>query len=309
MNAEQRKSWLAERKSGLGGTDIASLVGVGYGTPQTVWADKTNPEVVDGDVHPLLRIGKATESLNAELYCKRMGLDRFDINPHGERITRNPKHSFAFASLDFERVDGRPVETKYTVFFGNERWGEELTDQIPFGYIPQTHWQMDAVGSDVADVSVLSGSGEHRVYQVGRDVKLMAMLIEIGGEFWEKFVRTCTPPPDDWMHPAAKELTARLVAIEKERTVVLDDDAGQLAADFVRLKEIIKEAEAEADAKKSQLEILMDAQGVPRAGKAIAGDIRLSRWIVEEAYVEPKPYIRKAYAQFRATAIKPKGKK
>jgi putative phage-type endonuclease len=303
-----RNQWLAERKTGLGGTDISSLVGVGYGTPQTVWADKTNPEVVDAEVHPLLRIGKATEWINADLYCKRMSIHRDDVK-NNEGLTRSPKHSFAFASLDFQRVDGRPVETKYTVFFGNERWGEELTDQIPFGYIPQVHWQMDAVGSDVADVSVLSGSGEHRVYQVGRDVKFMALLIEVGGEFWEKFVKTGTPPPDDWMHPAAEELTARLVAIEKERTVVLDDDAGQLAADFVRLKEIIKEAEAEADAKKSQLEILMDAQGVPRAGKAIAGDIRLSRWIVEEAYVEPKPYTRKAYAQFRATAIKPKGKR
>ncbi len=308
MNTEQRLAWLAERKKGLGGTDIASLCGVGYRTPLEIWQDKTTPEVIEDNVHPLLLIGQATEDLNAMLYCQRMSMDRSEVIKPAA-MTWHKSNPIAFASLDFQRVDSRPLETKYTIFFGQERWGEEMTDQIPFGYIPQGQWEMACSGSDVVDFSVLSGSGDHRVYQLGQDAKLIGLLFEIGGEFWDRFVKTATPPPSDWMHPAAEELTSRLIAIEKERAVVLDDDAAKLAADFVRLKEIAKEADEEADAIKSKLEIAMDLHGVPRPGKAIAGDVRLSRWIVEEAYIEPKPYLRKAYGQFRATKIKPKSPK
>lgn len=306
MTSLDRKAWLAERKTGLGATDIASLCGVGFGTPQTVWADKTTPEVPDDEPHPLLAIGLATERLNVGLYCRRMGLTYGEDVAKPLPILRHPNQSFAFASLDFETSAGIPVETKYTIFFTDARWGEELTDQVPFGYITQGQWQLGCANRDYQDVSVLSGSGEHRIYRVCRDVKLVGLLLDIGGEFWDRFVTTGTPPPNDWMHPAREELTARLIAIEKERHVVLTGEAEEIAANFVRLKEIAKDADDEAERMKSALNLAMDQHGVPRPGKAIAGDVRLSRWIVEEAYVEPKPYLRKAYEQFRATKIKPK---
>ena len=73
------------------------------------------------------------------------------------------------------------------------------------------------------------------------------------------------------MHPAREELTARLIAIEKERHVVLTGEAEEIAANFVRLKEIAKDADDEAERMKSALNLAMDQHGVPRPGKAIAG--------------------------------------
>jgi len=305
MNTTERATWLAERKTGLGGTDIASLCGVGFGTPQTVYADKISPVVDDAEVHPLLQIGLATERMNVELYCKKMGLVYGEDVCKPLPIIRHKVEPFAFASLDFETDAGVSIETKYTVFFGDERWGEELTDQVPFGYVTQGQWQLACSEGDYQDLSVLSGTGDHRIYRVGRDPKLIGLLLEIGGEFWNRFVKTMTPPPLGWMPPAREAFVNRLIEIAKDKQVVLDDEAAGLADEFVRLKEIVKEAVSEISAKQQRLEILMGD-----AGKAIAGDVRLSRWIVAETIIPAKEaHPRRAYSQFRATKIKPsKGK-
>ncbi|MFO0937866.1 MAG: YqaJ viral recombinase family protein [Gemmataceae bacterium] len=304
MNPTERKQWLAERKSGLGGTDIASICGVGFGNPLTVYQDKTTTEIIDEEVHPLLQIGLATERMNVEMYCKKMGLVYGEDVRKPTPIVRHKSAPYAFASLDFETADAVPVETKYTILFGDARWGEEMTDQVPFGYVTQGQWQLGCNDGNHQDLSVLSGAGEHRIYRVGRDVRLIGLLLEIGGEFWDKFVRTQTPPPLDWMPPAREAFTERLIAVEREKRIVLGDDAAKLADEFVRLKEIVKDAEIEIDEKQQQLEILMGD-----AGKALAGDVRLSRWIVPETIIPAKEaYPRKAYSQFRATKIKPSQK-
>jgi putative phage-type endonuclease len=299
-----RTAWLAERKKGLGATDISSLIGTGFGTPLSVYLDKTDPAVTDSDnVHPLLRMGLATEEINAREYCRKLDLVYGrDVAKPTEAVTRHGQHAFAFASLDFQRADGRPVETKYTVYFAGERWGEEMTDAVPYGYLPQTQWQMACSGSDVADISALSGNGSHRVYRIARDETLIQMLLDIGGEFWHDFVLRGSMPPEAWMHPAASELTERLIRIEKEHQTVIDDpDIVACAEQFVKLREIAKEAEEASDEIRSRLEAAMG-----ESGKAIAGGVRLSKWLIEEKLIEPKPYIRKPSVGFRATKIKPK---
>lgn len=283
---DNRIAWLKKRQTGLGATDIASLIGEGFGTPQTVYAEKVAEDITDAPPHPLLAMGLATENLNARLYSERMGV----AVREKPGVTKAPGHDWAFASLDRVTDDGRILELKYTPFFG-ERWGDEFTDEIPNGYIVQTQWQMFAMGRmEQADVSVLSGTADHRIYRIGIDPTLIQLLLDIGGEFWNSFVRTQTPPPADWLHPAAKELHVRIEKIVADRTAVLGEDAIAVIAEYRQLKQVIKEAETEIDIRRAKIESLMGD-----AAKAVAGPYKLSRIVVEGgktvSYVT-KPYVR-----------------
>lgn len=296
-----RKAWLADRKTCLGATDIASILGHGFGSPQSVWKEKTTPEVVDSPAHPLLRMGLALEQTNIDLYCERLDLKYGEdvIKPAG--ISRHPEHAWLGATLDFQRASGTPVETKYVAIFRGDRWGDEQTDHVPNGYLIQCLTQMECVGADMADLSALGGFGEHRIYRIGRNAKIIRLILEVGHEFWEKFILAGVAPPEDWMHPAGNEIAEQLVAIEKEKAVVLGDDVAVLAGKYVELGQIVKEAEEEREATRDKL-----IEAMNDAGKAVAGGYRLSKWFVPEKTVQPKPYTTKARVDFRATAIKEK---
>lgn len=286
MQLANRTEWLKQRQTGLGATDIASLVGVGFSNPQRVYADKITPIVEEQPCHPLLSIGLATEDLNARLYAEKMGVDAL-TQPPG--ITRHPSVEWMFSTLDRQAPD-RIVELKYTPFL-SDGWGEEMSDQIPMGYLIQTHWQMMCAAITDADVSVLSGTGEHRVYRTQYDFDLGSMLAHIGFNFWTSFVEPRQAPPEDWTHPLAVQVLDKLGSITAGTHIDLGEDAAIFARNYREFKAVAREAEANADANKTELLRLMgDAE------KASTGGYVLSRIMIPEARIEA--YTRKPFVRF-----------
>lgn len=283
-----RQAWLEQRRGGLGATDIASLAGVGFRTPTQVYESKVNP-LAEADAHPLMLIGLATEELNADLYARRM--DTRVVHRLVE-IDRHPLHLWAAATLDrVKQVDGSPVELKYTPFFG-DRWGDEFTDEIPDGYLVQTQWQMFVVGADQADVSVLSGTGDHRVYRVLRNDPLIGLLLELGRRFWSDHVLARVPPPADWCALYAGKIEDAIPTVRDEELSLgeIGDPAHLAASEYLSAKRVAKEAEEIADAARAKVETLMG-----EAAKATAGPLLLSRTLVEggkEISYVSKPYVR-----------------
>lgn len=286
MNSLTRKNWLESRRQGLGATDIASLAGVGFMGPLDVFKSKVEPIPDEPEIHPLLEIGLATEDLNAALYSRRL-----DVKLIKPTLSRHPQYEWAAASLDRQTADaGRPVETKFTPFF-SDVWGEQFTDQVPSGYIVQTQWQMECVTAVSADISALSGTGEHRIYRMDRNSDLIHLLIAIGQEFWSTFIARKMAPPSDWMSKQSEKVTDICEQIIADKSLVLDETAIKLAADYKQLKAIEKDAKEQADHVKSQLVGMMgDAE------KAIAGEYSMSRKVIPAA--EVKAFRREAYVRF-----------
>ena len=89
-------AWLEERKTGLGGTDAAAVLGVSpYKTAVEVWREKTGKDTTEAPVTaPMLR-GKALEPLAADLYAEQTGRTL-----RRQPLRRHPNNRFMIANID-----------------------------------------------------------------------------------------------------------------------------------------------------------------------------------------------------------------
>lgn len=301
MTAEERAEWLARRRTGLGATDVACVLGVGFRTPAEVYAEKVG-DAPDRDPNPLMALGLATEDHNAALYTKRTGLPL--ISPGLISAQSEP---WAFATFDRVATDrgallGRPVELKYTTFFDPDKWGPDGTDQVRDGYLVQAVWQAAILRDrghaiDRTDVSVLAGTGEHRVYHVPFDERLAALLFEAGRSFWAR-VETRAGAAD-WEAPLAlvDAIADRLAAIRPDTSVQLDDLAAAHVDAYEHFRGLEKNAREKAEEHKAELckllgtnetGVLPDGRRVQQKATARAGYTVEASTYVRFSILKPK---------------------
>lgn len=303
MTKTERLTWLKERQGGIGATDIASIVGVGFRSPTQVYEEKIAPDVAaEKPAHPLLLIGLATEELNARLYSEKMESDV--MKSAGISWGKCGSRSPIFASLDYlafgkgDSTNGRPLETKYTPFI-DDRFGEPMTADVPTGYMVQTQWQMFAVDHpELADLSLLSGTGDHRIYRMTYDSDLVRMLLDVADEFWNKFIVPRQAPPADWEAGAGGEVLKRCEALVPNTKIDLGVVGADLAKDYKRFKLIEKEAGEEASKCYAGILGIMG-----EAERAEAQGFKFKRSIVAGG---PVSYTREAYTRLTVTAPKEK---
>jgi len=248
LSDSARREWLADRQKGIGGTDIAAICGFGWRTPQQVYDEKTATEPTNDPGNGLMLMGLATENHNARLYTERTGARL--VAPG---LVRSEAHDWKLATLDRVRADspdstGRPVELKYTPFFGDE-WGPDGTDQVREGYVIQATWQasiLRANGHTVngADVSAIDGYGHHRIYPLGYDPDLAALLHEIGAAFWER-VRAGAGL-EGWTPPNLEDVAGLASHIVPGTSIDFGPNETALVNEWERCKRSAKEFEEEA---------------------------------------------------------------
>ena len=180
--------WLAARRLGIGGSDAPAILGVSpWLTPFDVWADKTGLQ--DGvvvETEPM-RWGTIMEPLVRAEYERVTGLC---VHVVGD-IQRHPQHPWMLGSLDGRAEDGRIVEIKTTR--NGQGWGEPGTDEIPLHYLPQVHHYLIVTGAPLADVVVLIGGSDFRIYHVEPDPELHGQIIEAEAQFWDRVQRQQPP--------------------------------------------------------------------------------------------------------------------
>lgn len=187
--ALDREAWLAERRRGVGGSDVAAILGLSpYRTPLDVFRDKRG-DLVDQPENAPMRWGNLLEPVVRQEYSDVTG--REVLMP--DRMLAHGTHEFMLANLDGYTADGRVVEIK-TARTGND-WGEPGTDEIPQAYLFQVQHYMAVTGFAVADVAVLIGGSDFRLYEVEADPELHEMLIDAEAAFWRRVVENDPPEP------------------------------------------------------------------------------------------------------------------
>lgn len=245
MNTEERNAWLESRRSGIGSSDVAKIIGLSpWGTALDVYADKINP-AKEEKLAPQLEWGIRAEPMIAGAIMDSTGwkLKKMPTVKHKE-------HPFLIASVDRENQDGELCEIKFTG--SSTGWGEAETADIPEMYWLQTQHQLEVVGRETCWVFVLIGQCDFRRYRVTRDPEYLETVLEPLSEFWKK-VESRTPPEPDWSHSSTLATVNRLFKPKPGTTIDLSNEANFFASEYTRLGEHIKELESERNAAKARL--------------------------------------------------------
>lgn len=246
--------WVAERRTGLGGTDIPKILGVSrFGGPMDVYMDKM------GLTAPLLETeamkwGKLLEDPVAREYAFKTGR----LVRRAAGFIRHPSYTFLYANLDRwsdkKGTARRVYEGKTSGEFAAKEFGEEGTDQVPPDYLLQAMHYLAVTGKDEADMAVLVGGQKHRIYTIPRDDELIAGMTEEAVRFWRNKEQGI-PPEIDGTEGAKDYLTYKYRDEGTERPMT--DEIASLATAYAALKAEGKEREKEIATIGNQLRDLM----------------------------------------------------
>lgn len=259
----------ADRLTGLGGSDLGVILGLSrWRTPFELWQEKTGRS--QPNVNSLqTRFGSYAEAFVADEYTAATGqrVQRYNtmlrhptapLIGHIDRLVI-PDHAKVAAHRREIRTDTL-LECKTASAFAAGRdseWGEHGTDQVPPGYLVQCAAYLALTGCAQADLAVLFGNHEFRIYRIRRDRDLEAMLLESARRWWHDHVERDTPPDPATEAEArqrwsahrpgtALEVDAALLQVIRELSVV-KASLRTLEADEQRLKDRLVPALADAE--------------------------------------------------------------
>lgn len=259
--------WLAWRNAGLGGTDVAAIVGLSpWRTPLDVWREKVGLSMPEHKETPAMRAGKTLEPLIIDLWAERSG---------GEITHRQVTLELAEWPIARGTIDAiaRAGDTDLVVEAKLSR-SSAWADGVPAHYAAQVHWYLMLTRLERADVAVMLDGMDLSVFTIWADRDLHRDLLARAQEWWARHVEGRTPP-DAVTLADARALRALESTTADE--VVLDGEARDRLLALADLKAQIKALERDAEALEKAL--LTDA---PAARRMIAldGDRRVTAtWV------------------------------
>jgi putative phage-type endonuclease len=257
MNAQQIAAWREERRTGIGSSDAADLFGLGFHSRLELYLDKKG-QLPEREPTAEMLWGIRHEATIAQAYQEETG----KVLQVPQPVMRHPAHSWMLASID-RMADDRIVEIKTANAFQARQWGEQDTDEIPEAYVLQVQHQMEVASFELADVAVLIGGSDFRVYTVRRNREIGELLIAAGAEFWDRIQRSMPPEPE-WRHPETLRLIEALYGFD-ETTVQLGDDVQDLADQYSAAGVQVREAEDLRNELKARILVAM--------GEAMRGNL------------------------------------
>lgn len=227
--ATGRLNWLKQRQSGIGGSDVAPILGISkWRSPLDVYNDKTAEEIEESD-NSSMEWGRRLEPVIRQAYADTKGAPVIVPNV----MYRSVEHPFMIANIDGICEDGTIVEIK-TARSGAD-WGEAGTNEIPQYYLTQVQHYMTVLGAPRCDIAVLIGASEFRIYTVENDPELADLLIEEEAAFWEK-VQAKQPPA-----PRTFEEVSRAFTKSVSGKVSADSVTENLLRELVRVQSELKD--------------------------------------------------------------------
>lgn len=274
ITQSEREAWLERRRSGIGASDVAGIVGLSpWASPWSVWVSKVMPVDDDG----------ASEAMEhgqrAEPMLKQWFEDRTEFWVLGEQQeAQHPEHPWALATLDGSVFEAHGGCDDLELRLGIAEW--KVTSDppwdhgVPLYYQCQAQWSMFVTGAERTFFGVLHiafGRPTFRVYEFQRDQADIDYLYDACRRFWFDHVTTGIPPQTDGTEATTDALAT---AYPDGSDAVIADLEHLSAIALVRQwRQAVKDAETQLEAARNALKALigesesiieLDVKGKPK---------------------------------------------
>ena len=195
-----RDDWLNYRRRGIGGSDVAAILGVSpFRTARDIYYDKLGVVAVEPDDSNWvpLEVGNLLEDLVARIFQKKTGYRIFKI----KKMFQHPRYPFMLADVDYfaELPDGTIalVEIKTTNYNAKDNWWLDGREIVPVYYELQGRHYMAVMDYDRVFFCCLYGNTEDEVIirDIRRDMAYEEEMIFLEQAFWQENILKRIPPP------------------------------------------------------------------------------------------------------------------
>ncbi len=251
--------WLLLRRSGIGATDAAPVLGRGkYGTPWTKYQE------MKGLTVPSLPSEAMEWGVRLQPVVGRKWAEATGLRVRACNMTYwHPTIERVFSHYDFDVPPDAILEVKTAGWTKDEEWGEEDSDQVPEEYLLQAEHEL-ACRPDrkVCHIAVLIGGQKFRKYRVERDAELIGWMETIYRDFLDRVDRD-EPPEIDGSYAASEYLRAKHPTDTGE-IVEMDASTADLARQYLAAKAVVDDAERSTSALGNALREWMADRSVAR---------------------------------------------
>lgn len=259
-----RKEWLAERRTGIGGSDVAAIMGVSpWRTPLQVYEEKVGL-ADEQEESEAMRWGRVLEPVVVAEFARRQGVE---VVPGGDQVVRHRDMPWMLATVDGLVGTDQGLEAKTAR--SAQGWGDVDGDDVPMPYMLQVQHYMIVTGRPVWWVAVLIGGSDFRVRRVDLNAELAGMIIKECANFWHYNVEKRVPPAATTAEEARRKFPTPA-----------SGSMAQASQDIVEATRRLAALKAEAKAIEGWVEVeqarIMDAMGTAEALRH--GDQVLATW-------------------------------
>jgi putative phage-type endonuclease len=281
-----REAWLAGRSSGIGGSDVATILGVSpWSSPYRLWAQRRGlvPAPIESEA---MEWGLRLEGPIAEKYTDETKRALADIGRY--TLLRSVRHPWLTCTLDrvILPIDERGpgvLEIKAV----NLRKIDDWDKGPPLHYLAQLQAQLAVTGWQWGSLAVLVGGQKFLYVDIARDDAGIDAALAVCKEFWDLLQSGEAPEPD--ASEATTQTLRAMYATESGETVELPPEAGDWDREIAEAKQAARAAAARVRAAENKL---LAALGAASCGVLPGGVGRYQyKQVTRRGYVvEPSTY-------------------
>ena len=223
-----REEWLKYRKLGIGGSDVASLLGISkWKSEIELWLDKTNQTNELPEENEAMQWGNIMEPIIRNHFAEVTGKPVVEV----KAMLQHLEYSYMLADVDGLTVDDSGNPAILEIKTASEYKRSEWEDDIPTYYQTQVQHYLCVTGVKKAYVAVLIGGNSFKVYEVDADMEIQSMLIAVEQEFWNKVKNMIRPEMDG--SDAAKNLLDNIYHGGIAEQIVLPTEAVEYVDQYI----------------------------------------------------------------------------
>lgn len=180
---------LPEHKGFIGGSDLANLMGCGFGTKMEVYQRIISG--IDSADNDFMALGRLVEPWARGIFERDFLVQ---VEQRRPRIIDN-RYRVSTDGMVLAWGAPRVWECKWTGPHNRRLWGPEGSSQVPEGYKLQANWYMGWEGAELAHITVMFGAPPLAHFLVNFDRALFDACKAAADAFWDEHLLPLKPPP------------------------------------------------------------------------------------------------------------------